>query len=273
MPPALRHTAGCPSGQRERSVKPSAQPTLVRTQHLPPPAKTARWLRKRDPAGRFLLVTSCISACHYGSMRGSVRVHMVYSVRAKLAVRITARFAGPRPFCPVTGPPTAAHSGRPVLRCPLAPGGGLALLVPEAGAGWPDRARAISWRLHGGDDRVCVAGHRDGRPAGRRGERRCARAWMPRRAAASCSKGFPMFPVRDWIRRSPLATSRCGKDRPLPRIGRVSRAEAARPRAAASGDAAREEPAPCPVCGSFGGKHLPLEAINDPFWPGRRGRS
>src|SRR5215475_2584677 len=35
MPPALRHTAGCPSGQRERSVKPSAQPTLVRTQHLP----------------------------------------------------------------------------------------------------------------------------------------------------------------------------------------------------------------------------------------------
>jgi hypothetical protein len=27
--------AGCPSGQRERSVKPSAQPTLVRIQHLP----------------------------------------------------------------------------------------------------------------------------------------------------------------------------------------------------------------------------------------------
>ena len=31
-----RCQAGCPSGQRERSVKPSAQPTLVRTQHLPP---------------------------------------------------------------------------------------------------------------------------------------------------------------------------------------------------------------------------------------------
>jgi hypothetical protein len=29
-------------GAEERSVKPSAQPTLVRTQHLPPPAKTAR---------------------------------------------------------------------------------------------------------------------------------------------------------------------------------------------------------------------------------------
>jgi Amidohydrolase family len=34
--------AGCPSGQRERSVKPSAMPTLVRIQHLPPPARTAR---------------------------------------------------------------------------------------------------------------------------------------------------------------------------------------------------------------------------------------
>ena len=78
--------------RRERSVKPSAQPTLVRTQHLPPPAKTARWLRKRGPAGRFLLVTSCVRVRHYGSMHGSARVHMVYSVRAKLAVRITARF-------------------------------------------------------------------------------------------------------------------------------------------------------------------------------------
>ncbi len=38
-------------------------------------------------------------------MYGSVHVHMVYSVRAKLAVRITARFAGPRPFCPITRTP------------------------------------------------------------------------------------------------------------------------------------------------------------------------
>src|SRR5258707_6291042 len=36
-----RLTAGCPSGQRERSVKPSAQPTLVRTQHLPLPGEIA----------------------------------------------------------------------------------------------------------------------------------------------------------------------------------------------------------------------------------------
>src|SRR5690348_10994440 len=99
MPPALRHTAGCPSGQRERSVKPSAQPTLVRTQHLPPPAKTAPWLRKRGPAGRFLLVTMCISACHYGSMHGSVRVHMVYSARVELAVLAQPVDGRPSAFC------------------------------------------------------------------------------------------------------------------------------------------------------------------------------
>src|SRR5215468_4952414 len=39
--PGGRLTAGCPSGQRERSVKPSAQPTLVRTQHLPHKRKQA----------------------------------------------------------------------------------------------------------------------------------------------------------------------------------------------------------------------------------------
>src|SRR5580700_5085984 len=63
---------------QERSVKPSAQPTLVRTQHLPHPGETARWLRKRGPAGRFLLVTPCIRVCHCGSMHGSAHVHMVY---------------------------------------------------------------------------------------------------------------------------------------------------------------------------------------------------
>jgi len=83
--------------REERTVKPSAQPTLVRTQHLPPPAKTAPGLRKRGPAGRFLLVTPCIRVRHCGSMYGSVRVHMVYSVRVKLAVRITARSAVRRP--------------------------------------------------------------------------------------------------------------------------------------------------------------------------------
>ncbi len=35
-----RRKAGCPSGQRERSVKPSASPTLVRIQDLPRTQKT-----------------------------------------------------------------------------------------------------------------------------------------------------------------------------------------------------------------------------------------
>src|SRR5450432_3567296 len=48
---ARRHEAGCPSGQRERSVKPSAKPTLVRTQHLPLPAETARELGLPGLAG------------------------------------------------------------------------------------------------------------------------------------------------------------------------------------------------------------------------------
>jgi hypothetical protein len=38
----MRWSRTCDLGKGERSVKPSAQPTLVRTQHLPPPAKTPR---------------------------------------------------------------------------------------------------------------------------------------------------------------------------------------------------------------------------------------
>ena len=45
----------------ERSVKPSAQPTLVRTQHLPPPAKTPPWLRILALAGRFFSVPACVT--------------------------------------------------------------------------------------------------------------------------------------------------------------------------------------------------------------------
>src|SRR6266699_2245812 len=48
----------------ERSLKPSAQPTLVRTQHLPPSAKTVRWLQEcgtgsrsgADGAGLLLII-------------------------------------------------------------------------------------------------------------------------------------------------------------------------------------------------------------------------
>jgi hypothetical protein len=157
---ALRHTAGCPSGQRERSVKPSAQPTLVRTQHLPPPAKTARLLRKRGQAGRPLLVTICISVCHCGSMHGSVHVHMVYSVRAKLAVRITARFGDLRPFCPLTWAP--GHSSDCYPRHTVSAGSSASCSRQAAGS-----SRAISPGCHRGGDRRRRQG---GRPARRRAE-------------------------------------------------------------------------------------------------------
>jgi hypothetical protein len=42
-------------GQAGAYCKPSAQPTLVRTQHLPLPAETAPWLRKRDRRAVFFL--------------------------------------------------------------------------------------------------------------------------------------------------------------------------------------------------------------------------
>ena len=113
--------------EERRSVKPSAQPTLVRTQHLPPPAKTARSLRKRGPAGRFLLVTPCISVCHCGSMRSSGCVHMADSVRAERAVRITARFADPRPFCPVSRAPD----------CRASRSAGSSPSCSRQAAGWP----------------------------------------------------------------------------------------------------------------------------------------
>ena len=43
----IRRSAGIPMGRDGLPVKPSAQPTLVRTQHLPPPAKTSPGQRQR----------------------------------------------------------------------------------------------------------------------------------------------------------------------------------------------------------------------------------
>jgi hypothetical protein len=90
-------------GGGRRSVKPSAQPTLVRTQHLPPPAKTARWLRKRGLAGRFLLVPPCVIVCRCRSWRSDRNGHIADSVRAGGAVRGTACFADPRPSPSASG--------------------------------------------------------------------------------------------------------------------------------------------------------------------------
>jgi hypothetical protein len=86
----IRWSARLTRVEGERPVKPSAQPTLVRTQHLPLPAKTASVLRKRDPAGRFLLVALCTMVCHRVSMHSNGYGHIADSVRSERAVRITA---------------------------------------------------------------------------------------------------------------------------------------------------------------------------------------
>ena len=76
----------------ERSVKPSAQPTLVRTQHLPLPAKTAPWLRKRGPAGRFVVVTPRIRVCHRASICRGVHGRIADGVRTGREVGDTVGF-------------------------------------------------------------------------------------------------------------------------------------------------------------------------------------
>ena len=78
--------------RQERAVKPSAQPTLVRTQHLPPPAETAPWLRKRARGAVLLLVTLCLMACHCGLMCRSVHGRIADGVRAGRAVGDTVGF-------------------------------------------------------------------------------------------------------------------------------------------------------------------------------------
>jgi hypothetical protein len=78
--------------RQERTVKPSAQPTLVRTQHLPPPAETASWLRKRARGAVFVLVTSRIRVCHCASRRRGVHGRIADGVRAGRAVGDTAGF-------------------------------------------------------------------------------------------------------------------------------------------------------------------------------------
>ena len=188
------------------AVKPSASPTLVRTQDLPPPAKTARSLRKRGPAGRFPLVPPCVIVCRRRSSRSNRYGHIADSVRAEGAVRGTACFADPRPFCPVTRAPglprltgACRASRRPVLRR-SAPAGRRAGPVRACGRGrLPDRPASSH---HGAAQ--AVTGARRPPP-----DRRLARAvpWPAAlragldapRAAVSCRRGVPGALPRDWI--------------------------------------------------------------------------
>lgn len=71
---ARQHPAGCPSGQRERSVKPSAMPTLVRTQYLPQHYKRPLTCANRSGA----VVVRCPAASCQG--RVFTGVHGVFAV-------------------------------------------------------------------------------------------------------------------------------------------------------------------------------------------------
>jgi len=86
----LRWSAACGLSEGERSVKPSAKPSLVRTQHLPPPAETARALHICGVAGRFLLVPPCFMMCGRSAPCKGSYGRMADGTGAEPAVRVTA---------------------------------------------------------------------------------------------------------------------------------------------------------------------------------------
>jgi hypothetical protein len=78
---------------RVSPVKPSAQPTQVRTLHLPLPAKTAPGLRLSRLAGRLLVVPPCRMMCHRGVRCRSGYGHIADGNGAEPAVHGTAGLA------------------------------------------------------------------------------------------------------------------------------------------------------------------------------------
>ena len=107
----------------ERSVKPSAKPTLVRTQHLPPPAETARGLGISGHAGRLAVVPLCLMMCRCEPLHSSGYGHMADGIWAGGAVHRTACSSD------LDGPPPPPGPGR----------------SPGEPAIWPRMAR----RIHG----------------------------------------------------------------------------------------------------------------------------
>jgi len=75
---------------RVSPVKPSAQPTQVRTLHLPPPAKTANGLGIPGLAGRLATVPLCLMMCRCEPLHSSGYGHMADGIRPEQAVHRTA---------------------------------------------------------------------------------------------------------------------------------------------------------------------------------------
>src|SRR5450631_2539107 len=78
------------SARVERAVKPSAKPTLVRTQHLPLPAETARELGFPGLAGLLAVVPPCFVMCRCAPLRSSGYGHIADGIGAEPAVHRTA---------------------------------------------------------------------------------------------------------------------------------------------------------------------------------------
>src|ERR1019366_1889931 len=65
-------------------------PTLVRTQHLPPPAETAHGLGIPGLAGRLSVVPLCVMVCRCEPLHSSGYGHMADGIRPEPAVHRTA---------------------------------------------------------------------------------------------------------------------------------------------------------------------------------------
>ena len=156
-------------------------------------------------AGQAVLRTVSVAVRAMGGLDARGHGHIADSVRAGGAVRGTACFADPRPFCPVT----RRQGCSPHWCMPRIPGGrfsavlpatdgGLVLFVPAAGAGFCIGPRHP---IEAATEAVTSAR----RPlAGWKTGTELWRATLPAdlgavRAAASCRKGFPVSPRRDWI--------------------------------------------------------------------------
>jgi hypothetical protein len=183
------------------------------------------------PAGRFLLVPPCVMVCRCRAWRSNRYGHIADSVRAEGAVRGTACFADPCPFCPIIRAPGllawlvhAGHPGRPVLRRSARDGRRAGLVRTRGRGRLPHRPAPSHRGCRGGGDRVRVARRRAedwhgavaSDAAGGSG-RRASGGVMP-------PKGFPVSPPRDWIWLSRSCTCRglmmylsCTRPIPAPR--------------------------------------------------------